>query len=105
MTNGEQGTGAAAARLTARVSGYVQGVGFRWSTMSVANDLGLLGYAQNQYNGDVLVVAEGPREACERLLGWLRGEAPGAVRLPGRVSGVSPSWGSATGEFRRFNAY
>lgn len=68
------------ARLTAWVHGHVQGVGFRWWTRSRALELGLTGYASNQPDGRVLVVAQGPRQSCERLLGLLRGDTtPGAV--------------------------
>ena len=34
-------------RLTATVQGYVQGVGFRWSTMALAQSLKLVGVAEN----------------------------------------------------------
>ena len=71
------------ARLTAWVHGYVQGVGFRWWTRSRALELGLTGYAANQLDGRVLVVAQGPRQACEQLLDLLRGAA-----TPGRVDNV-----------------
>ncbi len=68
------------ARLTAWVHGHVQGVGFRWWTRSRALELGLTGYASNQPDGRVLVVAQGPRPACERLLALLRGgTTPGSV--------------------------
>ena len=68
------------ARLTAWVHGHVQGVGFRWWTRSRALELGLTGYAANQVDGRVLVVAQGPTAACEQLLGLLRGgETPGSV--------------------------
>ena len=68
------------ARLTAWVHGHVQGVGFRWWTRSWALELGLTGYAANQTDGRVLVVAQGPRDACEQLLGLLRGgTTPGLV--------------------------
>ena len=67
-------------RLTAWVHGYVQGVGFRWWTRSRALQLGLSGYASNQPDGRVLVVAQGPREDCQRLLDLLQsGKAPGSV--------------------------
>ena len=67
-------------RLTAWVHGHVQGVGFRWWTRSRALELGLTGYAANQPDGRVLVVAQGPRQACEQLLEVLRGGAtPGSV--------------------------
>ena len=67
-------------RLTAWVHGDVQGVGFRWTTRSRALEFGLTGYAGNQLDGRVLVVAQGPRQACEQLLEWLRaGSTPGRV--------------------------
>lgn len=90
-------------RLTAQVTGWVQGVGFRWSTYSVAQSLSLVGFAENLANGDVLVVAEGPRERCQQVLDWLQGTGPRTVRRPGRVAAVNAAWGPATGEFRRFS--
>ena len=67
-------------RLTAWVHGYVQGVGFRWWTRSRALELGLTGYAANQTDGRVLVVAQGPRPVCEQLVELLRGgTTPGSV--------------------------
>ena len=67
-------------RLTAWVHGYVQGVGFRWWTRSRALELGLTGYAANQADGRVLVVAQGSRPGCEQLLELLReGTTPGSV--------------------------
>lgn len=67
-------------RLTAWVHGHVQGVGFRWWTRSRALELGLTGYAANQSDGRVLVVAQGPRDACDQLLALLRGgTTPGTV--------------------------
>ena len=65
-------------RLTAWVHGYVQGVGFRWWTRSRALELGLTGYASNKPDGRVQVVAQGPRDACQRLLDLLQsGNTPG----------------------------
>ena len=67
-------------RLTAWVHGHVQGVGFRWWTRSRALELGLTGYAANKPDGRVQVVAQGPRDACQRLLDLLEsGNAPGSV--------------------------
>jgi acylphosphatase len=68
-------------RLTAWVHGRVQGVGFRWWTRCRALELSLTGHAANLSDGRVEVVAEGPREACEKLLAALRsGGTPGYVR-------------------------
>ena len=67
-------------RLTAWVHGHVQGVGFRWWTRARALELGLTGYAANQNDGRVLVVAQGARQGCDQLLSLLRGGAtPGSV--------------------------
>ncbi|KUI42615.1 acylphosphatase [Mycobacterium sp. IS-1590] len=67
-------------RLTAWVHGRVQGVGFRWWTRARALELGLTGFAANKPDGRVQVVAQGPRESCQRLLDLLQsGETPGRV--------------------------
>jgi acylphosphatase len=72
----------ASERLTAWVSGRVQGVGFRWWTRARALELGLTGWAANLDDGRVEVVAEGPPAALDELLALLRsGAAPGRVDL------------------------
>lgn len=89
-------------RLTATVGGWVQGVSFRWSTMRYAETMGLVGVAQNLPDGDVLVVVEGARPDCQRVLDWLRGSGSQIVRRPGRVDTVDARWGPAEGGFRSF---
>src|ERR1017187_3827185 len=66
--------------LWAIVHGIVQGVGFRYFVIDRASKLGLRGYARNSYNGDVEVLAQGPRPALERLLTLLR-QGPAAARV------------------------
>jgi len=88
-----------AARLTARVDGHVQGVGFRWYVRSQARRLGLFGTVRNTDDGRVEVIAEGSRAACAGLLDLLAG--PDA---PGRVTGVEHRWGRADGKFAGFTA-
>ena len=83
--------------LTAWVRGRVQGVGFRWWTRSRALELGLTGYAANVADGRVLVVAQGPREAGEKLLQLLDGGA-----APGRVDQVVADWSQPTEQFSGF---
>jgi acylphosphatase len=81
--------------LTAWVSGRVQGVGFRWWTRCRALALGLAGSATNRADGRVEVVAEGDREACERLLDLLsRADADGR---PGAVLDVTSRWSQPKG--------
>ncbi|WP_298175948.1 acylphosphatase [Saccharomonospora sp.] len=84
-------------RLTAWVHGLVQGVGFRWWTRSRALELGLVGKATNLADGRVEVVAEGPRDACERLLAALR-----SGQTPGRVDHVAQRWSEPKGNLTGF---
>ncbi|MGO4617109.1 acylphosphatase [Nocardia sp. 2YAB30] len=86
-----------AIRLSAWVHGWVQGVGFRWWTRARALELGLVGHATNARDGRVHVVAEGPRQACERLLELLR-----SGTAPGRVTLVVESWEPARGDVTGF---
>lgn len=85
------------ARLTAWVHGTVQGVGFRWWTRSKALELGLVGHASNLSDGRVEVVAEGPRDHCERLLAELR-----SGNTPGRVDTVVERWSEPKGTLSDF---
>lgn len=84
-------------RLTAWVYGQVQGVGFRWWTRCRALELGLTGYAANQLDGRVLVVAQGGRAAGEKLLDLLH-----SGTTPGRVDKVVAEWSSATEQISGF---
>ena len=86
-----------ARRLTARITGEVQAVGFRYRTLQQAIRLGLTGVVSNHSDGSVLVVAEGPGPALEELLQWLNSPA-----APGTVSDVRDSWSDATGEYGSF---
>lgn len=79
------------------VQGLVQGVNFRWFTQRRASELQLRGFARNQSDGSVLVVAEGTREAVEQLLDTVRVGPSSAV-----VENVRVEWTTPTGEFDRF---
>ncbi len=84
-------------RLHAVVSGVVQGVYFRSTTETEAEQLGLTGWVKNLANGSVEVMAEGPRPPLQELLVFLRQGPPGA-----RVTNVRVDWSAATGEFKFF---
>jgi acylphosphatase len=58
------------ARLRMLVHGRVQGVFFRQATEQEASPLGLRGWVRNLANGDVEIVAEGPRRELRILAAW-----------------------------------
>jgi acylphosphatase len=67
-------------RVHARVSGHVQGVGYRWFVRGLAAAAGLSGRARNLPDGDVEVELEGPADAVRTVVAALDGpRAPGAV--------------------------
>lgn len=63
-----------------RVTGVVQGVGFRPFVYNLAVRLGLSGWVCNDPEG-VLIEAQGPRRAVDAFLSGLREEAPPAALL------------------------
>ena len=85
-------------RLTARVTGRVQGVGFRWWVRRQATALELTGWVMNADDErNVDVVAEGAPESLAELEGRVRQGPPGAI-----VESVDARRGPATGEFEGF---
>ncbi|MFN3265670.1 MAG: acylphosphatase [Deinococcales bacterium] len=79
-------------RLTALVSGTVQGVGYRRFVQRQCEILHLAGYAENLADNRVEVVAEGAKSELEHLLHWLQKGSTHAV-----VESVEVTWGAATG--------
>jgi len=71
--------------MTARrilVSGKVQGVFYRGWTEATARALGLNGWVRNLRSGDVEILASGPEERVEELIGLCR-EGPATARVQG----------------------
>jgi acylphosphatase len=62
------------------VSGRVQGVFFRDSTRREAERSGVAGWVSNRYDGAVEAVLEGPSDAVERVLRFMR-EGPRHARV------------------------
>ncbi|WP_270519504.1 acylphosphatase [Limosilactobacillus fermentum] len=50
------------------VAGRVQGVGFRWATLEIANKLGLVGWVKNRADGQVEIVVQGQHAAVRTFL-------------------------------------
>jgi DNA ligase D-like protein (predicted 3'-phosphoesterase) len=65
--------------IRARVTGSVQGVGFREATRRRAQQLWVMGWIRNADDGTVLVHAEGAPEAIEALIAFLREGPRGAT--------------------------
>ena len=65
--------------FSARVSGSVQGVGFRARVRSAATRLGLNGHLRNLAKGSVEVVAIGQQVALDELLSLLKSGPPGVT--------------------------
>ena len=65
--------------LHVRVTGVVQGVGFRWFVREKARRLGLSGWVRNLPDGSVEVVASGEQGQIDLLMGELKKGPEGAV--------------------------
>ena len=81
------------ARLRLLVHGRVQGVFFRQAAAEEARSLGLRGWVKNLPDGDVEMVAEGPRRELKILAAWAN-QGPRMAR----VTGVEEEWSDYRGE-------
>lgn len=62
------------------ITGQVQGVGFRWGTLQLAQQFKLTGFVRNQRNGTVYVEAQGPKDAVASFIRRLaQGPTPYAI--------------------------
>jgi acylphosphatase len=84
-------------RVRMRVSGRVQGVAFRASTVYEAERLGVAGFVRNLWDGSVEIEAEGARPLVETLVRWCRRGPPAA-----RVDQLEVEWLAALGEAGSF---
>ena len=51
-----------------RVTGWVQGVGFRWRARHAADGLGITGWVRNEWDGSVEMEVQGTEEQINRML-------------------------------------
>lgn len=68
-------------RVAMRVTGRVQGVGFRAGTWERAHALGLTGWVRNTADGAVEIEAQGDAGQIDALVAWVRGGGPAAARV------------------------
>ena len=76
-----------------RVSGKVQGVGFRWFVCERAEELGVSGWVKNTVTGDVEVAASGDEPKLAQLEAAVS-RGPAGARVE-RVLKVAPPSGIA----------
>ncbi len=84
-------------RKTCYFSGRVQGVGFRYTTMNIAQSYDVTGYVRNLPDGRVELVIEGPENECTGLLNSIN------EHMGDYISEVKTIDSPATGEFQRFS--
>jgi acylphosphatase len=80
-----------------RVTGSVQGVGYRYFTFRHARRLALKGWVRNMSDGRVEVLAEGPSDVIQNLAGLLADGPRGS-----KVTEVDLEWKPWSGEFEDF---
>ena len=78
-------------------SGSVQGVGFRYTTLSLAKALQLTGWVKNLPDGRVQAIVEGPRDKIEELLAQLKTQFGSFIR------DTHSEWLESRGEFDKFS--
>ena len=78
------------------ITGKVQGVGFRFSTKAVADQLGVKGFIKNESNGNVVIAAEGDDISLDMFLDWCNEGTEDAI-----VNSVQTS----TGELKNYRNF
>ena len=86
-------------RRTVHFAGRVQGVGFRYTTASIAQGHDVTGFVQNLPDGRVLLVAEGNASALGAFLAEIRQRMGSYIRQ--ELTDVS----AVTGEFADFSIH
>lgn len=80
-------------RLTVHFSGHVQGVGFRYTTRSIARGYPVSGFVRNLPDGRVLLVVEGQDQDVRALVQDI------ATRMGQHIRDYTTDHTDATGEF------
>jgi len=83
-------------RIHVFYSGRVQGVGFRYTAQSIAQDLGVGGWVKNLNDGRVELVAEQTEEILREFLERIKKYFSSYIR------NVEVNWEQASGEFKDF---
>lgn len=81
-----------------RITGHVQGVGFRWQAMLLARSLNIDGWIRNCQDGTVEAFIQGEKDAVTQMLQWLKIGPPRA-----KVEALEVSWCETGHEIKGFN--
>ncbi|WP_151084201.1 acylphosphatase [Nocardioides cynanchi] len=82
--------------VSVKVTGRVQGVGFRWYAVQEAERLGVRGWVRNEPDESVAGHFEGPADAVDALVTWC-GSGPSSASV--RHVAVRESRPTGTAEF------
>ena len=82
-----------------RITGTVQGVGYRYALQREAGRLGLRGWVRNRRDGSVEALAQGSAAALDALTAWAR-HGPPAARVANVDSGPGTEEASERFEIR-----
>jgi acylphosphatase len=80
------------------VSGYVQGVAFRYNAIRQATRLGVTGWVKNRRDGRVELLIEGESEAVQEMVNWCHYGPRSAM-----VSDVQTASEPYSGRFTKFD--
>ena len=83
--------------LRMKISGEVQGVGFRAAAYWTARRMHVAGFVMNEPDGSVYIEAEGDEAALEEFLAWCR-KGP----VTAKVDDVAVEWAEPHGKFTGF---
>ena len=73
-----------------RISGQVQGVGFRWNAAHQARKFGLHGFAKNTPDGNVYIEAEGIESELKKFIEWCKTGPRSAVVVSVNYDSLPP---------------
>ena len=85
--------------VTMKVTGLVQGVGFRWTTQMIAQDLGITRTVKNNPDGSVSIVAQGEELPLEHFIKKIKA----SPSVAGHVDHVDLNTVSDAEKFTRFS--
>lgn len=85
--------------VTMKVTGLVQGVGFRWTTQMIAQELGITGTVKNNPDGSVSIVAQGEELPLEHFIKKIKA----SPSVAGHVNHVDLNTISNAEKFTRFS--